>query len=116
MKDIDSEQTFREIMSKSKLDVPFPDFDDKVMGLIEKKLLKKVAISRDIKLSWVFFILGSAFGILVPILLSQVQQPVLGMDIDNLRIPFLIIFSFLILSQIDSLIDFYKRQKNITKR
>jgi amino acid permease len=112
MKETDSEQTFREIMSKSRLEVPFPDFEDNIMGLIEKKLSKKVSISRDIKLSWVFFILGSAFGIIVTILLPKIQQPVLGINPDKLTIPFLIIFAFLLLSQIDSLIDFYKRQKN----
>lgn len=112
MKEIDSEMTFRKMMSKSKLEVPYPEFEDNVMRLIEKKVLKKDSISRDIKLSWVFFILGSTFGIIVTILLPKIQQPVLGMDLDNLTMPFLIIFSFLLLSQIDSLIDFYKRQKN----
>jgi hypothetical protein len=112
MKNMDSEHTFREIMSKSRLEVPFPDFEDNIMGLIEKKLSKKVSISRDIKLSWVFFILGSTFGIIVTILLPKIQQPVLGINLDKLTIPFLIVFAFLLLSQIDSLIDFYKRQKN----
>ena len=110
MKEKDSEQTFREMMSKSRLDIPFTDFEDRIMGLIEKKHSKKVSISRDLKLSWVFFILGSTFGIIVTILIPKIQQPVLGIDLDNLTIPFLIIFAFLLLSQIDSLIDFYKRQ------
>jgi hypothetical protein len=98
-------------MSKSRIEVPFPDFEDKIMGLIEKKLSKKVSISRDIKLSWVFFILGSTFGIIFTILLPKIKQPVLGIDLEKLTIPFLIIFGFLLLSQIDSLIDFYKGQK-----
>ena len=111
MKETDSEQTFREIMSQSRLEVPFPDFEDKIMGLIEKKLSKKESISRDIKLSWVFFILGATFGIIITILIPKIQQPVFGINLDKLTMPFLIIFSFLLLSQIDSLIDFYKGQK-----
>lgn len=111
MKDTDSELTFRKIMSKSRLDVPFPDFDDKIMGLIEEKLSKKASVSRDIKLSWVFFILGSAFGIIVTILLPKIQQPVLGMHLDKFTIPFLIILSILLFTQLDSLIDFYRKQK-----
>jgi hypothetical protein len=102
------------MLSKSRLEVPFPDFEDKIMGLIEKKLSKKVSISRDIKLSWIFFILGTIFGIIVTILLPKIHQPVLGINLDKLTIPFLIIFAYLLLSQIDSLIDFYKRQN--TKR
>jgi hypothetical protein len=116
MKETDSEQTFHEIMSKSRLEVPFPDFEDKIMGLIEKKLSKKVSISRDIKLSWVFFILGSTFGIIVTILLPKIQQPVLGINLNKLTIPFLIIFAYLLFSQFDSLIDFYKGQKKLSKR
>jgi len=115
MKETDSEMTFSRMMSKSKLEVPFPEFEDRVMGLIEKKLSRKLSINRDIKLSWLFFILGSAFGITVTVLLLRIKQPVLGMEIDKLTLPFLIIFSFLLLSHLDSLIDFYKRQKKLNE-
>jgi hypothetical protein len=117
MKKIDSEDTFfNEIMSKSKLDVPFPDFDDNVMGLIEKRISKKLSITRDIKLSWIFFILGSTFGIIVTLILPKLQGFVFGIPLDKLTIPFLIIFSFLVMTQLDNLKDFYKRGKIITKR
>jgi hypothetical protein len=111
MKEIDSEDTFfNEIMSKSKLDVPFPDFDDNVMRLIEKRLSKKVSITRDIKLSWIFFILGSTFGLIVAIILPKLEVFVFGIPLDKLTIPFLVIFSFLVMTQLDSLLDFYKRR------
>lgn len=116
MKETDSEETFSKIMSNSRLVVPFTDFDDKVMGIIETNLSKKASISRDIKLSWIFFILGSSFGIILTIFLPMIQQPVLGLHFNKLKIPILIIISFLILTQLDSLIDFYKKQKIQTKR
>jgi hypothetical protein len=108
MKETDSEQTLREIMSKSRLEVPFPDFEDKIMGLIDNRISKKASFSRDMILSWIFFILGSAFGIVVAILIPKIQQPVLGINLEKLSIPFRIIFAFLLLSQIDRLIDYYK--------
>src|SRR5664280_1304823 len=112
MKEIDTEDAFfKEIMSKSELDVPFPDFEDNVMGLIEKRLSKKVSITRDIKLSWIFFILGSTFGIIVIIILPKLHVSVGGITMDKLTIPFLIIFSYLAMTQLDCLIDFYKRGK-----
>jgi len=114
MKEIDSEDTFfKEIMSKSRLDIPFPDFDDKVMGLIYKRLLKKISITRDIKLSWIFFILGSTFGIIVSIILPKLQESMTGIPMAKITILFLIIFSFLVMTQLDSFIDFYKRRKKI---
>jgi hypothetical protein len=116
MKEADTDETFSKLMSNSKLIVPFTDFDDKVMGLIEKNALKKASISRDLKLAWVFFSIGSSFGIVITLILTSIQKAIFGIQLDNLRLPFLIIFSFLILSQLDSLIDFYKIQKKQTKR
>src|SRR5674476_329632 len=112
MKEIDSEDIFfKEIMSNSKLNIPSQHFDDDVMKLIEKRLSKKVSITRDIKLSWIFFILGSTFGIIVTIILPKLHVSVGGITMDKLTIPFLIIFSYLVMTQLDCLIDFYKRRK-----
>jgi hypothetical protein len=112
MKEIDSEDTyFKEIMSNSRLDVPFLDFDNKVMGLIEKRLSKKVSITRDIKLSWLFFILGSIFGIIVSIMLPKLQDSMIGIPIEKITIIFLIVFSYIIMTQLDNFIDFYKRKR-----
>jgi hypothetical protein len=113
MKENNSEETFfREIMSKSKLDIPFADFDDKLMELIGRRYLKKVSISRDVKLSWIFFILGSACGIIISIILPRLQETLFGIPIEEFKLLFLIIFAFLLVTQLDSLIDIYKRQKN----
>jgi hypothetical protein len=110
------EEFFQEIMSKSKLNVPFPDFDNYVMGLIEHQVLKKASISRDIKLSWTFFILGSIIGVILAVLLLRSEGMIMGVSFDKLAIPFLIVCSFLVLSQFDILLDFYRRQKVKMKR
>lgn len=115
MKETETEETFSKLMSNSKLIVPFTDFDDKIMGLIEKNALKKASISRDLRFAWIFFIIGSLFGILLTLILPKIQQPVFGIQLDRLKIPFLIIFSFLILTQLDSLVDFYNRQESKRK-
>lgn len=113
MKEIDSKDIFfKKIMSNSKLDISSPNFDDDVMGLIEKRLSKKASIRRDIKLSWIFFILGSTFGIIGTLVLSKLKESFLGFPLDKLNILFLIIFSLLAMTQLDSLIDFYKIKKN----
>lgn len=116
MKEIDSEDTFfMEIMSNSKLDVPSKNFDDDVMKLIEMRLTKKVSMTRDIALSWIFFILGSIFGTIATIFISKLKETFWGIPSDKITILFLIIFSFLVTTQLDSLIDFYKIKKMKTK-
>jgi hypothetical protein len=112
MKDTNSDETFfREIMSKSKLKVPFSDFDDKIMSSIEKRHSNKPSISRDIKLSLAFFGIGSTFGILVSIILPGLQESFFGIPLDSFTLPFLVIFTFILVTQLNSLIDFYKSQK-----
>lgn len=50
MEEVNNEETFfREIMLKSKLDVPFPDFDDKVMELVEISQKHRSGIKRDVR-------------------------------------------------------------------
>lgn len=111
MKETDPDETLSKLMSNSKLIVPFTDFDDKIMGLIEKNALKKASISRDLKLAWIFFIIGSSFGIILTLILPSIQKAVFGIQLDQFRIPLLILLSFIILKHLDSLIDFYKMQK-----
>jgi hypothetical protein len=111
MKETDADDIyFREIMAKSKLEVPFSDFDDKVMGLIEKKLLEKKSISRDIKLSWFFFIFGAASGIMVSVFLSHSDVALFGISLDNLTMPFVIVFAAALMTQLDTFKEFYRKR------
>jgi len=117
MEEINKEDAFfRAIISKSKLNVPFSDFDDKVMFLIEKKISIKSSISRELKLSWFFFLLGSTAGIIVSLVLPKYQEPILGICFDKLTILFQMILALLFVIQLDNLLKFYKVNINKTKR
>jgi hypothetical protein len=107
------DQFLQEIMSKSKLQVPFSDFEENVMRQIETRRIKSA--SRDVKLSWIFFVMGTVFGILISLLLTNSHYTFTGFDLDKLRLPFQILFILLFVTQINNLIDFYKKT-NITKR
>lgn len=116
MKEEKSEETFfNELMSKSKLEFPFPDFEDNVMRIVASNQKKQNIIQRDLRLSWIFFLLGSSFGIAISILLPKFLEPVFGLSIDNFTIPFQIVFIFLFVTQLNNLIDIYKKT-NRTKR
>lgn len=110
MKETNTEEKFfRELLSKSKLVVPITDFDDNVMRLIEKRLSKKGAVARDLKLSWIFFIIGSTFGLIVSIVLPKFLVSE-GITFEKFSISLLLVFSFLIVTQLENLINFYKRK------
>ncbi len=116
MKEEKSEETFfNELMSKSKLTFPFLDFEDNVMRIVDSNQKKRNIIYRELKLSWIFFLLGSLFGITISILLPKFQEPVFGLSVDKFTIPIQILFIFLFVTQLNNLIDYYSKRK-ITKR
>lgn len=106
------DETFlRKIMSRGKLEVPFSDLDDKIMRSIEIRNIKRKSILRDIKLSWTFFFLASTLGIIISIILPTLQETLLGITIDKYTMPVVTIICFLLIIQLDSLLNRYKRQK-----
>jgi len=111
MKEMDEseERYFKELMSQSKLEMPFSDFEDNVMMQIEQKIVQTQGITRDIKLSWLFFIAGSVFGIMISWILTRIPQKILGIDPKNLAICFQIIFAVLLFTQIEALLGLLKK-------
>jgi hypothetical protein len=98
-----------EIMLKSKLKVPFSDFDDSVFQLIKAKKIKPLSVKKEIRLSWGFFIMGSVFGILISLILPTIQTSIWGLELSKLTLPFQIAFAILFVSQLNNLIDLSKR-------
>ena len=58
---------FRELLSGSSREMPFSDFEEELMSDIGREHEKKNSIIRNIKLSWLFFILGLVSGITLAI-------------------------------------------------
>lgn len=107
---------FKELMSKSRLELPFSDFEDNVMLQIENKIQHQNALPKEIKLSWIFFIAGSVFGIILSFFLAQVREPIFGIQPANLTLLFQIVFASVLLTQIDTLIKFSRRFNSVDKK
>lgn len=103
------ENFFKEIMSKSRLDLPFSDFEDNVMMQIETKVLHQNKWSKELRLSWIFFFVGSVFGIILSIFISKLHEPIFGVQPANLTLFFSIVFAAVLFTQIDTLIKFSRR-------
>ena len=112
MNEIDTpeEMDFRKLMSVSKLEVPFSDFEDEVMALIEKKASQPV-FSLESKLSWIFFIAGSVFGVLITFLIPRMKGLIFGMTSDQLALLFLMVFVTLFFVQLDNLLKCMKKSR-----
>lgn len=101
---------FRELMSKSKIEMPFSDFEDSVMTQIEQKIVRQQGIAKDIKLSWLFFVVGTTFGFIISWILPRIPQRIFGMDPKNLAICFQILFVVLLFTQIEALLRLLKKK------
>lgn len=106
MKEQHDEIFFKDVMSKSKLELPFPDFEDTVMMEIKTQELYRETYSTNIKLSWICFIAGTVFGIFLSILLPQFQLSLFGISPDNMLLGFQLLFSLFVLFSLESLIRY----------
>lgn len=100
---------FKELMSKSKLELPFSDFEDNVMMQIENSVLQRKNVKKELNLSWISFMAGSVCGMVASFFIQQLQEPIFGIQPANLSILFQVIFAAIIFTQLDTLIKFSKR-------
>ncbi len=69
-KNYNNDRYFRELLSGSTREMPFSDFEDELIAEIRMEHEKKHLFLRNIKLSWLFFILGMLSGIAIVVVLS----------------------------------------------
>lgn len=114
MKEINSidEHFLKEIISKSKLEMPFHDFEDNVMKQIEAQKVLKLSITKDVKLSWIFLVLSSLFGIATSYFITQLDQSFFGIKIELATLIFQMCFALLLFGQLESLIQITIRKNS----
>ena len=105
-----SDDKLKDLLSNSRLEMPFTDFEDKVMANIKKEVQKEKEIDRSLRLSWLFFALGTTFGLLLSIILSP-GTTILGIPVDKLAIPAYITGGTLLLLFVEKLLQLTIEQK-----
>ena len=106
------EKDFKKIMQQSKLEIKFPDFEDNVMQQIRAKEASRRSVWRNLKISWVFFFIGTFFGVFITQFLADIRVPFLGENSKLILLFGEIIIVFVVASQFDSLIRFtFKRRE-----
>lgn len=98
---------FSNLMKRSKLDLPFNDFEEIVIHRINRELLRKEVFTVDRKLSFFFFLLSTVIGLMVNSLLYQSQYTFLGISAENTAIVFQAIFVLLFFVQLENYFKFF---------
>lgn len=105
-------KAFGNLMKKSRLDMPFDDFDQTMMIRILAEAKYKGSIIKNGKLSVIFFLLGICVGIIMNNLLLQSEHTVFGVPPQKILLPFQVIFVVLILAQFERIYLLYAKDKN----
>jgi hypothetical protein len=81
-----SDDKLKQLIGESKLEMPFSDFEDRLMSRINSEVSNEKAITKNIRLSWLFFGLGTLFGILLTIILNPTNT-IMGIPLSKFIIP-----------------------------
>ena len=104
------EQLIHELMEKLGREMPFADFENKLMEQICKEADNSRSFLKDVKLSWFFFIVGSCFGIFLSVIAGQINETILGFPTQRIILSVQIVFVILLLSQFDRLIELTRKR------
>ena len=94
----------KQLLKDSRLEMPFEDFEERVMSRLKKDAQSEKSIDRNIRLSWLFFVSGTAFGLLLSAIISPVTS-ILGFPVSKLMIPLYIAGATLLLLFFEQLVN-----------
>lgn len=97
------------IMEKGKRTMPFEDFEDKVMDRIRFEYTHHRVVSSKLKLSLIFFIIGTVSGIVLTLLFSTFGNPVFGIDPKTLSLLILFVITVVGIMTLDNFLRMIKK-------
>jgi len=104
------EHLIHELMGKSGREMPFADFENKLMEQIRKEADNSRSFLKDVKLSWFFFIVGTCFGLFLSVIAGHINETILGFPAQRIILLVQIMFVILLLSQFDRLIELTRKK------
>ncbi len=101
----------RELMEKSAAEMPFVDFEEKLMVQIHHAADTSGSFLKNVKLSWFFFVIGTIFGLSLSFVSGEIKVMVLGIPIQNMILIAQAIIVIFLISQFDSLIELVRKRE-----
>lgn len=101
--DINNDHNLRSFIVEGKLEMPFDDFEEKVMDSIDKEVVNTIRLKKLISKSWLFYIVGLFFGLFSPTLINYISFPV-GVNKNMVVLVFQVIFALAALFFLEKLI------------
>ncbi len=112
MKQIEREdKLLKQLMNKSSVEIPFSDFEDKMMDQIYREQENTKSVSKNIRIAWFFFFLGLFFGLLITNMTANLDSLIEGVPVKQIALFTQVGIAVLLLFQLDKLIDFRFKKK-----
>lgn len=106
------EKDFKKLMQHSKLEIQFPDFEDSLMEEIHKKEAARKSVWKNIKLSWVFLIIGMILGLVATNYLTGIELKYFGANSNLVLFAIEIMIVLLVVSQFNNLFGITFKQED----
>ena len=97
------------IMKKVKRTMPSDDFEDKVMARIHHESAYKEVVSNKLKLSLIFFLIGTVSGMLLTLLFLAFGNPVLGINPEMFALLILFVIGVVGIMSLDNFLRLIKK-------
>ncbi len=101
---------FRKIMSKSGLEMPFEGVEDEVMAQIQAQESAQSVWDRNMVYSWISFIAGTVFGIILTLWLPSIEFSFMGIKSTSLILLFELVLAVVIVLNLEKLILFTRHK------
>ncbi len=108
---IKNDHLLSQLMRKSQLEMPFADFEETVMHRIQIEIKQKDLLLRYRKLSFLFFVLGTGFGLAINVILEKSQLTFPGISPQTTLLIFQSLFVLFFLTQLDNSIKLFRTVK-----
>ncbi|MBS2211518.1 hypothetical protein KEM09_08905 [Carboxylicivirga mesophila] len=112
-----NDRKLKSLLKDSRVEMPFSDFETKLMTRVKSELHGRRSVVKSIRLSWLFFVLGAFFGLVLNILLPWMPFELAGISLHFIKYPILLITLVVIIWQLDEMIRLtlrHKRQKRLS--
>lgn len=107
-----SKDRFSSLMQKGKLEMPFKDFEENTMTRIRAEAKYKTSILRSFRISFIFFVLGTGFGLIINSILANADGFIMGIAPETVLMAFQLIFVLIIITQSENIYCLFLKLKD----
>ena len=107
-----SKDKFSSLMRKGKLEMPFSDFEENTMKRIQAESKYKTSILHSFRISFIFFVLGTGFGLIVNNILANADNLIMGIEPDTVLMVFQMAFVLIFIMQSENIYKLFTKLKN----